>query len=185
LNLEDEDWRYAACQFNGVKSPCVQHHGKIIAFEALEFREWLRWAWFECVGSEDLKHLAAGTSCEVVRSSNAAGAYAAKYAAKPDASEDTPPCYGRAWLVWGKKNLPLASAQYVNLPDKAATRTLRTARKFAERFGKRHHYGLRNRVGVVTFFGDAAAWVRLALYNGGQVEERGKWWQSELLSGTS
>jgi hypothetical protein len=139
-----------------------QRSGRI-RLEGMDFRAWLKWNWYESVGSDDIDHLQAGTSCERVRSVNAAGSYAAKYAAKDE--EDVAPCYGRAWFIWGRDQLPLAAIQSVEIAADAVVRFSRTARKFVERFGRRH-YGLLRRQGVVTFFGDASAWVRLAVSYG-------------------
>lgn len=61
-------------------------------------------AWYSIVGSDDFRHLQAGTRTEALRNPEAIGAYAAKYAAKrlqkevPDGCTDV----GRFWGTWGK-----------------------------------------------------------------------------------
>jgi len=66
---------------------------------------WVARAWYEVVGSGDDKHLRAGTRVEKIRSWRAAFAYASKYLAKEDVTEQRT---GRIWGVYGRANLPLS-----------------------------------------------------------------------------
>jgi hypothetical protein len=68
-------------------------------------------AWYSVVGSDDLRHLQAGTRTEALRNPEAVGAYAAKYAAKR-LQKDVPEGYtdvGRFWGVWGKPEVTMDS----------------------------------------------------------------------------
>jgi hypothetical protein len=60
-------------------------------------------AWYDIVGSGDVRHLWAGTRTESLRNPQAAGAYAAKYAAKSLQKEvpDGFSSVGRFWGTWG------------------------------------------------------------------------------------
>lgn len=66
--------------------------------------------WFDIVGSEDPKHLKAGTRVEKLRRPDAAGRYAAKYAGKPH-QKRVPDGYQNVGRWWGHsrdvKPLPL------------------------------------------------------------------------------
>ena len=64
-------------------------------------------AWYAIVGSDDPRHLYAGTRTEALRNLDAAGAYAAKYAAK-SLQKDVPDGFanvGRFWGMWGKPEI--------------------------------------------------------------------------------
>jgi len=56
--------------------------------------------WYEIVGSEDEKHLGAGTRVERLRKPDAVGRYAAKYAAKTH-QKAVPPDYRNVGRFWG------------------------------------------------------------------------------------
>jgi len=68
--------------------------------------------WYYQVGSNDPKHLKAGTRVELLRVTDAAGRYAAKYAAKPY-QKAVPPDYRNVGRFWGNsydvKPQPLAT----------------------------------------------------------------------------
>jgi hypothetical protein len=73
---------------------------------------WLAALWYRVVGSDDPRHLAAGTEVRAVRSWDGVLHYVGKYLAK--ASEGTPVDgdgvvveLGRVWGVLGRDNLPL------------------------------------------------------------------------------
>jgi len=67
--------------------------------------------WYYLVGSNDEKHLKAGTRVERLRVTDAAGRYAAKYASKPY-QKAVPPDYRNVGRFWGNsydvKPVPLA-----------------------------------------------------------------------------
>lgn len=63
--------------------------------------------WYRIVGSGDIRHLWAGTRVEALRNPSAAGAYAAKYAAKT-LQKEVPSDFssvGRFWGVWGEPDV--------------------------------------------------------------------------------
>ncbi len=78
------------------------------------FREWLAETWFEVVNSGDLKHLAAGTSAEVMRSSVAILRYCAGYVSKSDQTL-LGVSVGRYWGIVGRARIPFGNAQSVVL----------------------------------------------------------------------
>jgi hypothetical protein len=64
-------------------------------------KDWLAQAWFEIVGSEDERHLKAGTRIESVRSGkHGIAAYASKYAAK-QSQKIIPEGFGWVGRFWG------------------------------------------------------------------------------------
>jgi hypothetical protein len=76
--------------------------------------QWIAQGWYEVVGSNDPKHLAAGTEIRRVRSWRGVLSYAAKYVAK--VHEDLPPGWeniGRIWGIRGAKNLPILIVRFV------------------------------------------------------------------------
>jgi hypothetical protein len=79
-------------------------------------KDWVAKRWYEIVGSEDIRHLHAGTRTEFLRSGRAGTiSYAAKYAAKleqkavPENFENV----GRFWGVMGRRGTVAATA-FVN-----------------------------------------------------------------------
>jgi hypothetical protein len=94
-----------------------------------KFRKWLARAWFEVVGSNDPKHLAAGTSADVIRSQFGIMRYVGPYVA---ASDQSRPGWkvGRYWGIVGRVNIPYAVAASVRLTEKESLAIWRTARKY-------------------------------------------------------
>jgi len=91
-------------------------------------KEWLSRSWYEVVGSNDPKHLDAGTNIQAVLSHRGVLAYAAKYTAK---HQELPASWqdgvGRWWGVYGRANLGIVW-EWVGLEQWeyfAAVRTLR------------------------------------------------------------
>ncbi len=78
------------------------------------FREWLAETWFEVVNSGDSKHLAAGTSAEVMRSSVAILRYCAGYVSKSDQTL-VGVKVGRYWGIVGRSRIPFGNALSVTL----------------------------------------------------------------------
>jgi hypothetical protein len=62
-------------------------------------RQWLAKAWYEVVGSSDIRHLHAGTQVVRCNSPEKACRYAAKYVAKVSDSPSAPEFTGRIWGV--------------------------------------------------------------------------------------
>jgi len=63
-------------------------------------QRWISKRWYEIVGSEDPKHLAAGTNWENVRKADGAKRYAIKYATKPD-QKQVPVEFQNVGRFWG------------------------------------------------------------------------------------
>ena len=90
-------------------------------------------AWYRIVGSNDPKHLAAGTNIQLFRKPSVMGSYLYKYASK-SAQKDVPAEFsnvGRFWGTWGSPKI----ATTVSLPLSEGKVTVRTIRRayFKER----------------------------------------------------
>jgi hypothetical protein len=93
------------------------------------FRSWLKHAWFEIVGSNDPKHLAAGTQADVILSQFGIMRYVGPYIS--DADQSRPGWeVGRYWGVVCRSNIPYAIAPQVTLSPAESLRVWRTARRY-------------------------------------------------------
>lgn len=95
-----------------------------------DLRVWISKAWYEVVGSCDLKHLRAGTKVETVRSWRGVMAYASKYLGKvlnDLVGWDQP---GRFWGVKGSKNIPWAKMFSMGLTMRQCIKLLRYMRRY-------------------------------------------------------
>jgi len=72
---------------------------------------WLSRVWYNVVGSDDPRHLAAGTQVQEVRNEENAVAYLFKYIVKEDRSGNRV-CTGRIWGVRNRKCCPTALAHH-------------------------------------------------------------------------
>ncbi len=105
------------------------------------FREWLAETWFEIVNSGDSKHLAAGTSAEVMRSSVAILRYCAGYVSKSDQTL-VGVKVGRYWGIVGRARIPFGNAQSVALSlaeHRLIRRTMVRSMKAANRVRRIKH----------------------------------------------
>lgn len=121
-------------------------------FNIDEFRVWLSQAWFEVVGSNDERHLRAGTSCTVMESWRGSMAYASKYLGKKEGEflKGVASGVGRHWGAYFRKDLPLAEKVVLKLTDKQAVKVIRLFRKFS---------GVRSRsYRSLTVFLDGSQW---------------------------
>jgi hypothetical protein len=93
------------------------------------FRTWLARTWFEVVGSNDPKHLAAGTSADVIRSQFGIMRYVGPYVSDSDQSR---PGWkvGRYWGVVGRENIPYAVAPEVEISPRASLQVWRLGRRY-------------------------------------------------------
>lgn len=72
-----------------------------------QLRRWLKVAWFQVVGSDNVYHFQAGTQCDIIHNRRHAGRYISKYAAKTnqenvEARSDTEKSLtGRTWGMFG------------------------------------------------------------------------------------
>jgi len=85
------------------------HYHLVIVGVSFIAKEWLSQAWYEVVGSEDPKHLVAGTQVQQVQSYEGVLSYAAKYASKglQELPEEWLDGVGRWWGVFGRENLAI------------------------------------------------------------------------------
>lgn len=89
------------------------------------FRAWVSESWYEVVGSEDIRHLQAGTRVEHIRSGRGVMFYAGKYLAKlpervsPD-GPDWSAGVGRWWGVRYPENIPWSNPTSVFLDAEVA-----------------------------------------------------------------
>jgi len=104
-------------------------------------RGFLPLAWFQVVGSQDPKHLVAGTGIEYLQSWRGVMFYAAKYIGKKVEANITR-YYGRWWGVIGRANLPLSGVLVVTLTALQAVRATRLGRKYLQLKGKSMRSGL-------------------------------------------
>ncbi len=86
-------------------------------------RSWVRDAWYEVVGSQDVRHLMAGTQVDLVANRRYAGRYISKYAAKVSSVPVDPQTgellhVGRWWGIFG--DLPMRPVLRVKITSKQA-----------------------------------------------------------------
>ena len=113
------------------------------------FRQWVSLAWYEIVGSEDPKHLAAGTNVRAMYGPvQRLLRYLMKYLAKV---VESPEATGRIWGVWGK--IPYEVIARFNLRGRSCVQLGRRVRKW----GKKSRYLRRLRRPRFLIFGDGAA----------------------------
>jgi hypothetical protein len=110
-------------------------HFHIIAFrvaanpnELRVFQQWLARSWFDVVASGDRKHLAAGTSAELLRSQFAMMRYCGGYVSKDDQTL-VGRTVGRYWGIVGRRNIPFGPAQETLLSRSQANLVRRTMRR--------------------------------------------------------
>lgn len=93
-------------------------------------------AWFEVVGSRDVKHLKAGTQVEVPRLSKAIKHYVGKYVWKSGDSVESAERYGRFWGARRPELLPWAEGRSTLTASRVANRFMRYMKRYA-RLSKR------------------------------------------------
>jgi hypothetical protein len=96
---------------------------------------WVSRVWFKIVGSEDEKHLHAGTRWEPIREWRHLVAYVSKYMAKVDVGSPVANP-GRAWGVWNRELLPITLVSD-EIPDDRFLAMRRVLRKYMERTRRR------------------------------------------------
>lgn len=93
--------------------------------------DWVARAWYDVVGSNDPRHLKAGTEIKRVRRFRSVIAYAAKYIGK-EQSRGAARTDGRVWGIVGRDSLPIEIVA-VEVPVKAWYSIRRTLRKWVEK----------------------------------------------------
>lgn len=89
---------------------------------------WVSLAWYQTVGSGDIKHLHAGTQVQMIRSYRGIMAYAAKYLGKLDDNEAEHP--GRFWGVFQADFLPWAELVTYSVGVRDVLNIMRIMRRF-------------------------------------------------------
>jgi hypothetical protein len=125
-----------------------------------KFRKWLARTWFEVVGSNDPKHLAAGTSADVIRSQFGIMRYVGPYVANDDQSR---PGWkvGRYWGIVGRKNIHYAIASQVTLTQRESLLVWRAARRYQRAINRQRRLRifLAGTLNLSSFFdGTGRAW---------------------------
>jgi len=121
--------------------------------------EWISQAWYEVVGSGDLRHLRAGTQVQELRSWHGVMSYASKYLGKVDYELPKDGGWenvGRFWGVRGAPNIPWASPEVVSGTDRQIVRVMRALRHAVP---KRKRARLANLPSILVFVGAAAFWL--------------------------
>lgn len=102
-HTEHDSARWSAFWFLEFQERGAPHFHVFCTDVAID-RRWVSKTWYRIVGSDDDRHLRAGTRCEILRRGRAGTiSYASKYAAKA-AQKDVPAEYtnvGRFWGIWG------------------------------------------------------------------------------------
>ncbi|MDR3406479.1 MAG: hypothetical protein P4L99_28605 [Chthoniobacter sp.] len=123
-------------------------------------KNWLSQSWYHVVGSDDERHLRAGTRVEDVRSWNGVMAYAGKnYMGKECVAPRNWPEYtGRYWGVYGRKNVPQSEKIEVEMSRQGLARLHRLIRHYFRSRGIQWKTG----GGVRLFTTDFPTWLRAA-----------------------
>jgi hypothetical protein len=109
----------------------VAPHFHLLAWglDAIELLCMIPRAWYEIVGSEDQKHLAAGTRVEAIRSWKGVMSYTSKYISKAD-NDIVPDGAGRFWGVFGDKFIPWSETDEISCTDKQVIQLFRYLRRY-------------------------------------------------------
>jgi hypothetical protein len=97
--------------------------------------QWVSAAWYEVVGSNDERHLRAGTRVEMVRSYSGVRSYAAKYLGK----EVQGGCWqypGRWWGIFQRVKLPYGDFVVACVSPAKAVEFIRYMRRFSHILGR-------------------------------------------------
>jgi hypothetical protein len=126
----------------------------------IQLHEWISLTWAEVVGSDDPRHVRAGTRVEPIRTREGVMFYASKYISKLDTE-----AVGNAGRFWGMHNaaaIPWADVANVPLDQQQALRVMRIARRYiwAQQRQREHPKKIRWRSGCgMSFFCDASWWL--------------------------
>lgn len=91
-------------------------------------------AWYEVVGSGDIRHFKAGTQVSKVRSWRGVMAYASKYLGKLESVPSDEP--GRFWGIFNADMIPWAEMRKIALTDREAVKLLRLLRRLMKLKGR-------------------------------------------------
>lgn len=104
--------------------------------------------WFEVVGSDDEKHLNAGTRVERIKSHRGVMAYASKYIGKLISQDEVRESCGRIWGYFGL--IPFADEVKIIINREMAVKLLRNLNRYI---------GIKNRHIRTYFVGDSSRWL--------------------------
>jgi hypothetical protein len=127
------------------KRGAPHYHLLVWGVKYADLLEWVSSNWFHTVGSNDQKHLLAGTRVEKIRSYKGVMAYASKYMTK----EENKAGVGRFWGVIGRSNLPVARMMRLNLSREETQILIRLMKRYA---------GLSKNYYCLTVFCNASFW---------------------------
>jgi hypothetical protein len=96
----------------------------------VQAKTWVAITWEACVGSDDPRHLQAGTRVEAIRSRAGVMHYASKYIAKVDEEATDRESIGRCWGVMGRQNIPWCENVEFELSEDQRRRLLRISRRY-------------------------------------------------------
>lgn len=121
---------YWVLEFQKRKAP----HYHLIVFgicqdEIPELQAWVSRRWYEIVGSEDPKHLRAGTKVEKPRSVGQARGYVAKYASKGNQALDGA-FTGRYWGAFGRAAIPGCEEVSLDITEEEGRALMKIARRY-------------------------------------------------------
>ncbi len=122
------------------------------------FRRWLARAWFDIVGSDDPKHLSAGTQADFIRNWRGVIFYCSKYLSKtmkngvPSVMVDLP---GRFWGIAGRVNMPFTVTTF-QIEDELFFTLRRIFINFIES-NRKQKYRYRNTYNGCSVYLDSAA----------------------------
>lgn len=135
----------------------------------VQLQEWVSLTWAEVVGSDDPRHVRAGTRVEQIRSREGRMFYASKYVGKLDTE-----AVGNAGRFWGVHNVgAIPWGEIVDAPVNGAqaVRLMRIARRYiwTQQRQRKHPRKIRWRANCgMKFFCDASWWLqRLPCLTGG------------------
>jgi len=127
----------------------------------VDLKAWLSWNWYEVVGSNDPRHLRAGTNVEEIRSREGVMYYASKYVCKLDT--ESAESSGRFWGMHNCAEIPWADVECVPVDEKQALQLKRIARRYiwTQQRQREHPKKIRWRGGCgMSFFCDAGVWLQ-------------------------
>ena len=121
--------------------------------------EWWSRNWYEAMGSGEIKHYLAGTSCEQIQTVEGVRFYTAKYMAKVQDADQSEHCKGRWWGMVARQNIPWAERVVIKCTDSQAVTLMRILRRYvlgkAKRKFRCHHQSMNYLVS------DPSQWERL------------------------
>jgi hypothetical protein len=120
--------------------------------------EWWSRNWYEAMGSGELKHYFAGTSCQQIETVEGVRFYTAKYMAKVEEAGESPHCKGRWWGIVARPNIPWGERIVMECTDEQAITLMRVLRRYV--LGKAKRKFRCNHQSMNFLVNDPAQWER-------------------------